>query len=71
MRSLKKTEEYRAETEKEAQAFIDEIKEESKTKGFEVTAYSITHKEKKSKGEIIDECYVVKIVKTYAPIWDI
>ena len=71
MRSLKKTEEYRAETETEAKEFVESIKEESKTKGYYVSAYSITHKEKKAKGEIIDECFVVKIVKTYAPIWDI
>lgn len=71
MRNLKKTEEYRAESEGEAKAFIEEIKEESKSKGFYVSAYSITHKEKKAKGEIIDECFVIKVVKTYAPIWDI
>jgi hypothetical protein len=71
MRSLKKTEEYRAETETEAKEFVESIKEESKTKGYYVSAYSITHKEKKAKGEVIDECFVVKIVKTYAPIWDI
>ena len=71
MRSLKKTEEYRAETETEAKEFVESVKEESKTKGYYVSAYSITHKEKKAKGEIIDECFVVKIVKTYAPIWDI
>jgi hypothetical protein len=50
---------------------VESIKEESKTKGYYVSAYSITHKEKKAKGEVIDECFVVKIVKTYAPIWDI
>lgn len=71
MKSLKRTEEYRAETEKEAKDFVEEIKKESKEKGFEVTAYSIARKEKKSKGEIVDECYVIKIVKTYSPIWDI
>jgi uncharacterized protein (DUF302 family) len=71
MRSLKKTEEYRAETETEAKEFIEQVKEESKSKGFYVSAYSITHKEKKAKGEVIDDCFVVKIVKTYAPIWDI
>lgn len=71
MRSLKKTEEYRAETEQEAKNFIEEVKTESRQSDFYVTAYSITHKEKKSKGEVIDECFVVKIVKTYAPIWEI
>ena len=50
---------------------IEEVKEEGKTKGFYLSAYSITHKEKKAKGEVIDECFVVKIVKTYSPIWDI
>lgn len=71
MRTLKKTEEYRAETEREAKEYIEEVKEEGKTKGFYLSAYSITHKEKKAKGEVIDECFVVKLVKTYSPIWDI
>ena len=29
----------------------------------------MTHKEKKSKGEIIDECWIVELNKTYDSIW--
>lgn len=65
MEYMKQTDEIRVDTEKEAQTLIDNFKEKAKTEGFEITSYTSTHKEKKSKGEIIDNFYIVKIVKKW------
>lgn len=62
---MKQTDEICVDTEKEAQALIDSFKEKAKTEGFEITSYTSTHKEKKSKGEIIDDFYIVKVVKKW------
>ena len=38
------------------------FKEKSQTEGYEVVSHTATLKEKKSKGEVIDSYYIVKIV---------
>ncbi len=60
MELLKKTEEYRVETEQEAQDFIEEVKNAAAVNGYELTSYSSTHRYKKDK-----DYYQIKIVKTY------
>lgn len=62
---VKQTDEIMVSTEEEAAALIQRFKDKSAVEGFEITNYSSTHKEKKSKGEVIDEYYVVKIVKKW------
>lgn len=62
MEIMKRTDEIRVNTEEEAKQLIESFKEKSKTEGFEITSYTTTLKEKKSKGEIIDSFYIVKIV---------
>lgn len=47
---------------KEAMALIESFKEKSQTEGYEVVSHTATLKEKKSKGEVIDSYYIVKIV---------
>ena len=61
----KRTDEIRVETENEATEPIQEIKADAKKDGAEITNYSTTHKIKKSKGEIIDDYFIVKIVKVW------
>lgn len=61
----KRTDEIRVETEEEAKALIESFKEKSKNEGYEITSYTSTHKVKKSKGEIIDDYFIVKIVKVW------
>ncbi len=56
------TEIYRVDTEAEATALINEAKSDP---SFSLTKYSSTKKERKSKGEIIDEWYHVTLVKTF------
>lgn len=70
MRLLKVTEEYRAESEQEVKEMNEQSKTEAKTKGYILNAFSYNKKEKKSKGEIIDDGYLVKVTKVYGGFWD-
>lgn len=56
------TEVYRVDTEEGAAALIDEAKAETK---YTLAKYSSVKKEKKSKGEIVDEWYQVTLVKKF------
>lgn len=69
MRVLKTVEEFRCETEDEAKAIINDMKEKE-INGYRLTAWDVKQKTKKSKGEIIDEAYLLKITKQYGEIWD-
>lgn len=67
---LKVTEEYRAETEGEVKEMSERFRTEAREKGYTLNSFSYTKKEKKSKGEIIDEGYLVKVAKVYGGFWD-
>lgn len=64
---LNNTETYRVDTEEEAKALIEEMKENASD--YIVDSYSSVRKEKKKKGEIIAEGYQVKITKKYSDFW--
>ena len=70
MRLLKVTEEYRAESEQEVKEMNEQFKEKAKTEGYVLSAFSYTKKEKKTKGEVIDDGYLVKVAKVYGGFWD-
>ena len=70
MRLLKVVEEYRAEGEQEVKEMNEQFKTEAKFEGYILNAFSYTKKEKKSKGEIIDDGYLVKVAKVYGGFWD-
>lgn len=70
MRLLKVTAEYRVESEEEAKQMNEDFKKEAKEQGYVLNSFAYTRKEKKSKGEIIDEGYLVKVVKVYGGFWD-
>ena len=59
---IKTTEEYRADTELEATELINAAKADSR---YILSKYSSVKKEKKQKGEIIDEYYIVALVKVF------
>lgn len=67
---LKRTDELRVETDTEARQVIDDARKDAQEKGYVIGAAGYTHKEKKSKGEIIDSCEVVKIVKIFSEVWE-
>ena len=63
MRSLVKVvETYRLSNEKEVENFLKELKEDPT---FEVSKYSSTKKEKKQKGEIVDEWIRFEVTKLF------
>ena len=57
---LKRTEEYRVETEEQAVALIEQAKEKEANEGYELVSYTSTHKSKKD-----DDYYIVKLVKQW------
>ena len=58
-RLMRTTEIFRADTEKEAQAIIAEAAEQAISHGGELTKKIVELKQKKAKGEVIDEAYKV------------
>lgn len=62
---MKQTDEIMVGTEDEAKALIESFKKKAAEEGYEITNYSSTLKEKKSKGEVIDSYYIVKIIKRW------
>lgn len=63
MRSLVKVvETYRLSNEKEVENFLKELKEDLT---FEVSKYSSTKKEKKQKGEVVDEWIRFEVTKLF------
>ena len=71
MLRLKVVEEWRCENKEEAEAFIRSQREEGQRNGYTVLKAGYTHKEKKAKGEIVDEAEVVSITKEYATVWGV
>ena len=59
---IQTTEVYRVDTEPEVENLIAEAKEDTT---FNVIKYNCEHKERKQKGEIIDDYYKVSIVKGF------
>lgn len=59
---LKTTEEHRADTEHEAAELINAAKADGR---YILSKYSSVKKERKQKGEIIDEYYIVTLVKVF------
>ena len=70
MNILTETKEIKALSEQEAQEIMEKFRNEADEKGYSVASSGYTHKTKKSKGEIIDEAWVVKIKVVYASVWD-
>lgn len=70
MEILKVTEEYRVNLEEEVKQLNEKMKSEATEKGYILNAFSYTKKEKKSKGDIVDEGYLVKAVKVYGGFWE-
>lgn len=70
MKSLKTTYEYRAYTEEEAKSAVIKFHEGSKQEGYTVGSAGYVRKEKKKKGEVVSEAWIVKCVAIYDTIWD-
>lgn len=70
MKVLKQVEQIRVETEIEAQELIKTAKEKQNEEGFLLKKAGYEYKTKKSKGEIIGECYIVSLTKEFGGVWD-
>lgn len=70
MRILKTTEEYRTDSEIEAKEAMERFRAEAKEKGYHINKSGYTYKAKKSKGDIIDEAWIVSITKEYSSVWE-
>ena len=71
MRKLKVTEEFRVETEAEAKNAVENFQKEGLEKGFSIIKWSADYKTKKSKGEIIDNGYLLKVTFQFNNFWDV
>lgn len=59
---IQTTEVYRVDSEPEVENLIAEAKEDTT---FDVIKYNCEHKERKSKGDIVDDYYKVSIIKGF------
>ena len=71
MFKLKVAEEYRCENREEAESFIKAQREGGREGGYEVLKAGYTHKEKKAKGEVVDEYEHVTITKQFCTPWEV
>ena len=66
MKELKRTTDvYKVSTEAEAAQLIQEFKENAAAEGYDLTKYESKYRNKKLKGEIVEEWYVVTLQKDF------
>lgn len=70
MRLLKETLEIRTNSEEGAKECIEQYRNEANEKGYTIAAAGYTYKKKTSKGEIISEAWVCKIVLEFSGVWE-
>lgn len=70
MKLISVVEQYRLDSEEEVKEFIDSVKATADEKGYSIKSYSSTLKEKKKKGVVVADGYLVKIAKEYDVFWD-
>lgn len=70
MKKLKVTEEFRAYTEEEAIKALEEARGAQMKEGYILGANGYKYKNKKAKGEIVDEAWVITLTKIYNEVWD-
>jgi hypothetical protein len=68
---IKEVKSFRIDTEEQVTEFIEQQKAEALEKGYEITSYKSTKKEKKAKGEIIDSAFAVDITYVYDSFWEV
>ncbi len=65
MKLVKKTVEYRVESEESAVDLINTFKEKQNTEGYEVIKSGYTMKTKKAKGVVVDCWFIVSITMNF------
>lgn len=70
MKILKKTTEIRAYTEEEAKDYIEKFRSGAADGHYQVGAAGYALKQKKKKGEVVADGYLVKTVSLYNDFWE-
>ena len=68
---LNVTETYRVDSEEEVKQAIEDAKNDAEENGYLIKGHSSKMKEKKSKGEVIDEGWEITIKKEYNLFWEV
>lgn len=70
MNILEETYKISADSEQQAQQIIDDYKANQRSGGYILKKGSFERKEKKSKGEVIAERYLITVVLTKGELWE-
>lgn len=70
MKLISNTVEQRVDTEEEAVGLINAYRTKADEEGYIVKSSTYSRKEKKKKGEVIDEGYLVKITMIFNSFWE-
>lgn len=70
MKLISNTVEQRVDTEEEAVGLINAYRTKTDEDGYTVKSSTYSRKEKKKKGEVIDEGYLVKITMVFNSFWE-
>jgi hypothetical protein len=70
MKLIKVTTETRAYTEEEAKEYIEKFRREALEHQYQVGAAGYTLKQKKKKGEVVADGYLVKTVAMHNEFWE-
>lgn len=68
---LEKTTKYRCESEEEAKEQMENFRKDAQEKQYQIKKMGYEYKNKKAKGEIIDEAWVLSVTAVYANLWEI
>lgn len=70
MKLLETTQKFEALSEIEAKDLIEQFRTEAAQKGYIVKKAGYEHKEKKTKGEVVAECWIVSITQIFGSLWE-
>ena len=70
MRKLKVTEEFKAYSEEEAIQALEALRANQNKEGYILGANGYKYKEKKAKGEVIGQAWIVSATKIYGDVWE-
>lgn len=70
MRLLETTQKYVTKSEIEAKDVIEQFRAEANQKGYTIKKAAYEYKAKKSKGQIIDQAWVVSVTQIFDSLWE-
>lgn len=70
MRLIETTQKYVTDTEVAAKDLIEKFRAEATSSGYTIKKASYEYKTKKSKGELIAECWIVTVTQIFGELWE-